>query len=31
VRFFQLDALSSVVELKVEFDMALLVMASGLY
>src|SRR5262249_21774620 len=31
VRFFHLDALSSTVGLKVDFDMALLVMASGLY
>lgn len=31
VRFFHMDALSSVVGLKVDFDMALLVMASGLY
>jgi len=31
VRFFHLDALSSAVGLKVDFDMALLVMASGLY
>lgn len=31
VRFFQMDALSSAVGLKVDFDMALLVMASGLY
>lgn len=31
VRFFHMDALSSSVGLKVDFDMALLVMASGLY
>ena len=31
VRFFHLDALSSAVGLKIDFDMALLVMASGLY
>ena len=31
VRFFHLDALSSTVGLKVDFDMALLVTASGLY
>lgn len=31
VRFFHIDALSSTVGLKVDFDMALLVMASGLY
>src|SRR6266496_1508404 len=31
VRFFHMDALSSAVGLKVEFDMALLVVASGLY
>jgi len=31
VRFFHLDALSSTVGLKVDFDMALLVIASGLY
>ena len=31
VRFFHIDALSSVVGLKVDFDMALLVVASGLY
>jgi hypothetical protein len=31
VRFFHLDALSSAVGLKVDFDMMLLVMASGLY
>jgi transposase len=31
VRFFHIDALSSAVGLKVDFDMALLVMASGLY
>ena len=31
VRFFHLDALSSAVGLKVDFDMALLVIASGLY
>jgi transposase len=31
VRFFHLDALSSSVGLKVDFDMALLVVASGLY
>jgi hypothetical protein len=31
VRFFHLDALSSSVGLKVDFDMALLVIASGLY
>jgi transposase len=31
VRFFHMDALSSTVGLKVDFDMALLVMASGLY
>lgn len=31
VRFFHLDALSSSVGLKVDFDMALLVLASGLY
>ena len=31
VRFFHLDALSSAVGLTVDFDMALLVMASGLY
>jgi transposase len=31
VRFFHMDALSSAVGLKVDFDMALLVVASGLY
>jgi hypothetical protein len=31
VRFFHVDALSSPVGLKVDFDMALLVIASGLY
>lgn len=31
VRFFHMDALSSVVGMKVDFDMALLVVASGLY
>ncbi len=31
VRFFHMNALSSVVGLKVDFDMALLVIASGLY
>jgi len=31
VRFFHVDALSSSVGLKVDFDMALLVLASGLY
>jgi hypothetical protein len=31
VRFFHMDALSAAVGLKVDFDMALLVMASGLY
>jgi len=31
VRFFHIDALSSSVSLKVDFDMALLVVASGLY
>jgi hypothetical protein len=31
VRFFAMDALSSAVGMKVDFDMALLVMASGLY
>jgi len=31
VRFFHIDALSSSVGFKVDFDMALLVMASGLY
>ena len=31
VRFFHIDALSSSVGLKVDFDMALLVVASGLY
>ena len=31
VRFFHMNALSSTVGLKVDFDMALLVMASGLY
>lgn len=31
VRFFHIDALSSAVGMKVDFDMALLVMASGLY
>jgi len=31
VRFFHLDALSSAIGLKVDFDMALLVIASGLY
>ena len=31
VRFFHMDALSSTVGFKVNFDMALLVMASGLY
>ena len=30
-QFFHLDALSSAVGLKVDFDMALLVIASGLY
>ena len=31
VRFFHMDALSASVGLKVDFDMALLVLASGLY
>ena len=31
VRFFHMDALSSAVGLKVDFDMTLLVIASGLY
>lgn len=31
VRFFHVDALSSAVGLKVDFDMALLIIASGLY
>jgi len=31
VRFFHMDALSSAVGLEVDFDMALLVMVSGLY
>ena len=31
VRFFHMDALSSAVGIKVDFDMALLVIASGLY
>src|SRR5207237_7496908 len=31
VRFFHLDALSSAVGLKIDFDMVLLVIASGLY
>jgi hypothetical protein len=31
VRFFHIDALSSAVGLKVDFDMAMLVLASGLY
>ena len=31
VRFFHIDALSSAVGMKVDFDMALLVVASGLY
>jgi len=31
VRFFHMDALSSTVGLKVDFDMAMLVIASGLY
>lgn len=31
VRFFHMDALSSPVGLKVDFDMTLLVIASGLY
>jgi transposase len=31
VRFFHMDALSSAVALKVDFDIALLVLASGLY
>jgi hypothetical protein len=31
VRFFHMDALSSSVGMKVDFDMALLVIASGLY
>jgi hypothetical protein len=31
VRFFHMDALSSAVAIKVDFDMALLVVASGLY
>lgn len=31
VRFFHIDALSSAVGMKVDFDMALLVIASGLY
>ena len=31
VRFFHIDALSSTVGLKIDFDMALLVIASGLY
>ena len=31
VRFFHIDALSSSIGFKVDFDMALLVLASGLY
>ena len=31
VRFFHIDALSSTVGLKIDFDMVLLVVASGLY
>ncbi len=31
VRFFHIDSLSSAVGMKVDFDMALLVIASGLY
>jgi hypothetical protein len=31
VRFFRMNALSSAVGMKVDFDMALLVIASGLY
>jgi hypothetical protein len=31
VRFFHIDALSSAVGLKIDFDMALLVIASGFY
>src|SRR2546430_11100404 len=31
VRFFHIDAVSSAVGMKVDFDMALLVLASGLY
>jgi hypothetical protein len=31
VRFFHMDALSSAVGMKVDFDMSLLVIASGLY
>jgi hypothetical protein len=31
VRFFHMDALSSTVGLKIDFDMVLLVVASGLY
>ena len=31
VRFFHIDALSSAVAMKVDFDMTLLVIASGLY
>jgi hypothetical protein len=31
VRFFHMNALSSTVGIKVDFDMALLVIASGLY
>ena len=31
VRFFHMDALSSQVGMKIDFDMALLVIASGLY
>jgi hypothetical protein len=31
VRFFHIDALSSSVSMKVDYDMALLVLASGLY
>ena len=31
IRFFQMNALSSAVGLKVYFDIALLVVASGLY
>lgn len=31
VRFFHIDALSSAVGLKIDFDIALLVIASGLY
>src|SRR5260221_9986029 len=31
VRFFHIDALSSSVGFKIDFDMALLVLASGLY